>query len=251
MSIRTYQVSRVVTMSIPDEYVKVLGEDLCHHGFTYKEGLNVDHHPFSVEPCTRGGLYFCRPEDLHHYIGYGTKIAKVTLPPGAMVSDEGNKLKADRIVLHDIRHITIEEYIAAGRLEYLPMKFMTYEVCCEFVKNARTFLNNVPADYLDENLCKIAIKHGKNLLCLPMKYRTYEICELGIQNDPWSMFHVPKGILDSKLCLLAVCLNPLTFDHVPKRFRTKKMYEVVIKSGSYDIHDIPPKYLPKELKILL
>jgi hypothetical protein len=161
-------------------------------------------------------------------------------------------LKADRILLHSIRDITLDEYIAAGRLEYLPMKFMSYEVCCEFVKNSRTYLTSVPNEYRNEEICKIAVKHGKSLLGVPVEFRTYDICEIAIRNDPWAILHVPKKkVLDSKLCMLAVHMNYYTFDHVPKRFRTKEMWDIVIKTGDYDIRDVPKKYLAKELKMLL
>lgn len=38
-------------------YFKILNEDLTHHGYTYKEGLNVDIKPFDPEPNRNGGLF--------------------------------------------------------------------------------------------------------------------------------------------------------------------------------------------------
>jgi hypothetical protein len=85
----------------------LLAADLCHFGFVYKEGLNVDPLPFiPAGECRRGGLYFTAFEYLTKwYKSDWPLIADVTLPDGARVYEEpcGTKWKADRLMLSNIR----------------------------------------------------------------------------------------------------------------------------------------------------
>jgi hypothetical protein len=86
---------------------KLLHKNLEHRGFKYKEGLNVDHVPFTAYgDCEPGGLYYT---DFAH-IGMWFNvdyvwIADVTVPADAHVhpGPRGDKWKADRIVLSNIR----------------------------------------------------------------------------------------------------------------------------------------------------
>jgi hypothetical protein len=87
-------------------YIKILSEDLKHNGFQYKEGLNVDTIPFNpTGSCLPGGLYFTDEKYLLDFLGYGTKIADVEIPSNAKVYRDGNKWKADKIILKNIRDI--------------------------------------------------------------------------------------------------------------------------------------------------
>lgn len=86
---------------------KLLHKNLEHRGFKYKEGLNVDHLPFTAYgDCEPGGLYYT---DFAH-IGVWLSaqhawIADVTVPVDARVhpGPHGDKWKADQIVLSNIR----------------------------------------------------------------------------------------------------------------------------------------------------
>lgn len=90
------------------KYYKVLNIDECHHGFQYKEGLNVDTLPFYPKGrCEAGGLYFAS-EDILYFLDYGPIIREVTLPEGEEVYKDNEgvvcyehpiKYKAHRIIL--------------------------------------------------------------------------------------------------------------------------------------------------------
>jgi hypothetical protein len=68
------------------KFYKLLAPDLCHHGFTYKAGLNVDTLPFDPSgDCKPGGLYYTTLEHLPHwYCAYWSRIADVTIPDDAL-----------------------------------------------------------------------------------------------------------------------------------------------------------------------
>ena len=90
------------------KFYKVLNDSHCHYNFTYTEGLNVDtlqFNPFST--CSKGGLYFCEEEHLPLYLfSYGSICATVSIPEDALVYKEDTKYKANKLILHNIQHIS-------------------------------------------------------------------------------------------------------------------------------------------------
>lgn len=102
-------------------YFKILKEDLRHHGFQYKEGLNVDTKRFNPSQKYGGGLFFTDEKSIFSFLDCGTKIADVTIPDGEPVvsvdSFGTKKYKAHRIVLSNIRELytveTFKQLIAA------------------------------------------------------------------------------------------------------------------------------------------
>lgn len=102
------------------KFYKILNENECHHGLSYKTGLNID--PLEFRPignCQPGGIYFSR-EDILSFLSYGPWIREVTLPEGARLYREpkgASKWKADRVILGERRRISdevINELIAEG-----------------------------------------------------------------------------------------------------------------------------------------
>lgn len=62
-------------------FFKVTNEDECHHGFKYKDGLNIDILPFRTGgSCVPGGLYFTDAAHIESYYGYGVWVREVELP---------------------------------------------------------------------------------------------------------------------------------------------------------------------------
>ncbi|AGF85728.1 repeat protein [Moumouvirus goulette] len=64
-------------------YFKITNESECHHGYQYKNGLNILEGEFNDDPkdyCVPGRLYFCEPKDIHHYLGYGIYLREIYLP---------------------------------------------------------------------------------------------------------------------------------------------------------------------------
>lgn len=95
---------------IKGTFVKLLHRDLVHHGYQYKCGLNIDDKPFTSFKCCPGGggegLHFCRSYDRHlwRHLGY-TLIADVRIPRNAMVVEYKDELKANKIIISNIREI--------------------------------------------------------------------------------------------------------------------------------------------------
>ena len=68
------------------KFVKILADDLTHHRFKYKEGLNIDSANFNpIGECSPSGLYFTDLNKAHMYLGYGNKFSYVTIPDNALI----------------------------------------------------------------------------------------------------------------------------------------------------------------------
>ena len=85
-------------------YYKVTNKNECHHGYQYKDGLNILKEKFnddSTASCCAGGFYFTDYENLPRFFEYGTWIREVTIPEDAKVvkDPEGDKWRTDKIIL--------------------------------------------------------------------------------------------------------------------------------------------------------
>ena len=87
------------------KYYKILRFDMKHHGFVYKEGLNIDTEPFDETPDCRGGLFFSDAEHILSFVDYGDLIAEVEIPIGEKLVKVEDKYKAHAIVLKNIKSI--------------------------------------------------------------------------------------------------------------------------------------------------
>ena len=100
------------------KYYKVLRSDMTHHGFVYKEGLNIDTEPFDETPDCGGGLFFSNAENILSFVNYGNLIAEVEVPNGEKIIQVENKYKVHSIVLKNIKPIwtvdTFKYFIEEG-----------------------------------------------------------------------------------------------------------------------------------------
>jgi len=152
----------MTTLPSEHKYVKILNEKMNHHGFQYKEGLNVDSVPFNPDgECNAGGLYFTDQEHIHEFISFGTLLADVCVPKNARVYQEHKKWKAEQIILSNIRPIPYEIYLRAIKENYYALSFIknqTHQLCLEAVKHNRYALEFVKIQ--TPKICMEAIKQN-------------------------------------------------------------------------------------------
>ena len=100
------------------KYYKILSSDMTHHGFVYKEGLNIDTEPFDKTPVCGGGLFFSDAQNILAFVNYGKLIAEIEVPDGTKIVQVEDKYKAHAIVLKNIRPIwtvdTFKYFIEEG-----------------------------------------------------------------------------------------------------------------------------------------
>jgi len=90
-------------------YFKITNLNENHHGYQYKDGLNVLDKEFDNNPknsCTKGGLYFTNKEFIQKFYFYGVHLRIVELPIDdpefRMIKDpQGDKWRANKIILKE------------------------------------------------------------------------------------------------------------------------------------------------------
>ncbi len=164
--------------------IKILSENLKHHGFQYKEGLNVDTVPFQpYGSCQPGGLYYTTLRYLGVYYRYGTKIAAVKIPADALTyaDPDRTKCKADRIILENIIPIQYhpcwqyadlcEELVKFNGMLLEHIKDKSLKCCINALKE--TYVGFEFVDKQTPELCMFALKkNGSNI-----KFMKQTLCQ--------------------------------------------------------------------------
>lgn len=243
------------------KFYKFLNDDLVHHGFKFKLGLNVDHVPFNPNTCTSGGLYFCEESKCHMYFSaYGKKLGRVTIPDDARVYVEDNKFKADKLILESITDFadvpdsfwtTIVE-LNSNALRYV--RDQTEQLCClavkqnplslQFVKEQTDavcrlalhknglVLHYVKQPLLTTELCKIAVQ--QNGYALHIIYDSHlaieEVCRLAVKQNGLALRYVKNQT--EEVCRLAVMQNGLALQYVNVKNRTDELCRLAVAQNS-------------------
>jgi hypothetical protein len=148
-----------INIKMAKTYVKILARNLVHHKFKYQEGLNEDTNVFMpIGTCQPGGLYFCERKDVELYLSYGPLIADVTIPEGAEVYEEQRKLKANKIILSNIR-----EWKDALDIYEIARGISGPFSRCQYTREAVAYLWPITrlelAVYVHENIMPISKRH--------------------------------------------------------------------------------------------
>lgn len=115
------------------KFVKLTNETELHHGFQFKDGLNIDTIPFNPNgECQPGGIYFCCERYVPSWIEYNPLIGvmcwirDVIIPDDAAVYIEYSKAKADRIILGPRKYIWTDKQLCSQIVKYNPIIAVQY-----------------------------------------------------------------------------------------------------------------------------
>jgi hypothetical protein len=243
------------------QYVKILNASMKHNKFQYVEGLNVDIHPFNpTGECQKGGLYFCELSDVYLYLGYGTLIADVEIPSDAKVYQEKNKLKADKIILKNIRpfgehkiwnDIEFCEKAVNKYANYIGYaKAQTPDMCVFAValspSNIKYVKHQTPEMGMyaigsnphllqcitdqTPDMCKMAVmKDG--MVIQYIKNQTPELCKLAINQNSDSIRYIKDQT--PELCKLAVSVDSSSIRHIKNQ--TPELCKLAVENEAINI----------------
>ena len=225
------------------KFVKLTNESENHNGYQFRTGLNVDTVAFNPRGiCQPGGIYFCEWEKLPMWIDYGSWIMVyarfVSIPEDAQVYEEGNKFKANKLMLGERQKIAEleiwedREYcMRAWDLSNVLVYFQTAEICLAAVKqdgNALEYVKNQT-----EEICLEAVKQNgwalryvrdqTEAICLEavrrigyvlhsVKNQTEEICMAAVRQNGYALQFVKNQTDD--LCMEAVKNNGCALHYV-------------------------------------
>ena len=214
-------------------YFKILNTKMNHHGFQYKEGLNIDTVPFNPKgDCEPGGLYFTDEEHIIDYLSFGTLIANVEIPFDAQIYKNGTSWKADKIIISNIRPITeFELSLSPSEL----IKYIgQYDFMLQFVKEK---------DQTPE-LCLLSVmQNGYNIKFV--KKQTPELCFTAINQNGFAIKYVREQT--PELCLLAVKQSFRTLQYI--RERTPELCLEALKQNSLALWFLSEAVIRDKIKI--
>jgi hypothetical protein len=107
------------------EFRKCLNNELRHHKFQYKTGLNEDYLSFNpTGSCKSGGLYFTTAEYINKFLDFGLNIAIIELCTDAKfyIDPEGMKFKTNKFIIKEILPQTKELCVLAVQQNGLALK---------------------------------------------------------------------------------------------------------------------------------
>ena len=195
------------------KFYKVLKNSLCHFGFIYNEGLNVDTQPFNPSStCSKGGLYFCEEEHLPLYLfSYGSICATVSIPEDALVYKEDTKYKANKLILHDIQPIT-----------ELPL-WLDANVTKKIVQQIGLAIQYIKEP--SEEVRRLAVQQN----CLAIQYikePSEEVRRLAVQQNGDAIHYIKEP--SEEVQRLAVQQNGLAIEYIKEPFYSQLKIELNI-----------------------
>lgn len=170
--------------------VKLTTASRIHNGFEFKEGLNEDIHDFNPEEgCVKGGFYFCTYSDFGKWVYYKEMrmdyIWDVTVPNDAKVVIVNNKIKCDKFILSNMKHIWRNEILCKDAVKQNGyalrwVRNQTEDICLAAVKQDGFALQFIDAQTL--SVCLAAVKQNGFALEW-VKIQTEEICTEAVKQN--------------------------------------------------------------------
>jgi len=179
-------------------YYKLLRADMNHHGFQYKEGLNVLDSPFCPDEHKSNGLYFSEGNDVWNWIELYDDlywIADVTFSDETDLARFEYTLKAERIFLHNIRPIA----------EFLRDPTEQIKAVAKIGSVIR-FMDPQPPE-----LCLAAVNQAGSYLQYVL-HQTPELCTAAVEQSPYAIYYVKEQT--PELCMTAVTRNGMALQHI-------------------------------------
>jgi len=211
-------------------YVKLIRKDCTHHGLVLRKGLNclLPHETFDPRPdCGPGGLYFCKEEDVKHWLflykdnlGY---VATVRLCVDSKLVTMKHKLKTDRFILGEFQPITADQLIPNIGWALQWTAHPTLEDCLAAVQQDGWALGVIPKRCRTFAICLAAVRHtGCALQHVPKPNANAALCFAAVQQDGWALQYVPDSLKTDSLCLTAVRRDKRAIQFVPKTCRISR-----------------------------
>lgn len=150
-------------------------------------------------------------------------------------------------------------------LRYIPFEKINREIILTAIQNPQCDLNDVPFQFRDLEICKIAMQHdsanfelvppmyqkrlmemalSKNGMLLNLireEYKTRERCKIAVTNKGRALHFVPFEFRDLEICELAVRQDGAALNAVMNQNIKNKLLTIAVRKDARIIKDIPEK----------
>jgi hypothetical protein len=236
-----------------DKFYKIMNEYEEHNDMKYKDGLNIDVKEFNPHgQCLSGGIYFAKGDIVYTFVYIGPFIREVTIPNDARVHFEGNKFKADRVILGPRRKLTYNDYLEAVQcrvhnVQFVPEIYRTEELYIAAASHMGCALKYISEISKTKKVCETAIRsYAGAIKYIPEKLITKEMCIDVVKRYKHSLVYIPKEYLDENMCSIAIN-NGDTLKCVPKEFMTKELCMIGIEKNNHNLYYTPREFRTRDL----
>lgn len=164
---------------MPKKYYKITNAKEKHHGYQYKEGLNILDCKFDndkTNECSDGGLYFSDAKNILNFLDFGVNLREIYLPTSdkklKYLKSDNDKWRANRIILGKKYSLsktkTIKMLIKNGaKLQDFSHDLMDWAIengCKKIIKFlVKKNLKSTDGLRFDWDVRKLIKKHSNNL----------------------------------------------------------------------------------------
>ncbi len=224
-------------------HYKFTNQTSTHYNYTFKEGINIDPHPWNTDESSVGGFYsvpkayfyewllfrhdlyyvydveHCDHVQINHESQHKTKCHAIKLTNKRRISDM-IEWQDSNICSKAIKYHT-------SLLKYIPLSMKTHELCLEAVKYNVSALKYINQSIKTDQFCLDVVRlDGYALYYLPRSRLTYELCLEAVKQNGCVLFHVPEHFKNAEIYFEAVKQNSKMLKLIPQTMRTPDMYLV-------------------------
>lgn len=132
-----------------------------------------------------------------------------------------------------------------GRLGIVPKKYRTREMYNIYIDRPGSNINIIPKEFLDQEIYDRFINRGGNMKLVPPEFQNQEMCDKYIDNG--GDIQVVLSKFQNQELWIKYIRNGGKINVIPEKYLTQSMYLELSKRGSFDIADVPKKYLNQEI----
>jgi tetratricopeptide (TPR) repeat protein len=136
----------------------------------------------------------------------------------------------------------------ALKLECIPEKLCTAEICLAAVQQNGVELKYVPEKLRTAEMCLAAVQNfGAALEYVPETLKTAELCLSAVQDYGKALEYVPEALKTVELCIAAIHKHYLAFKFVPNNLKTPQFCLAAVQHDGWALSLIPEKLKTAEI----
>ena len=131
------------------------------------------------------------------------------------------------------------------KINTIPKKALTYNICMEAVKKQGHWLSNVPEEIITEEMCVEAVKSDTIVAprYIPERLRTKELYKKLFKLAPKIFWKIPKKFLDEQMIIDALKYDGNNLEHLDEKMITSEYCNIALENNPMAIQYVPKKYI--------
>jgi hypothetical protein len=117
-------------------------------------------------------------------------------------------------------------------------KYIQIQILCNGIRKSQFGLEQIPVEYLYDEVCICGIRFGHYLRKLPYYLRNHVICMEALNYPKGNFLYIPKNILTQEMCLIYAKVSPF-INHIPRKLLNEEMCLYAVYHSVDNLKKIP------------